>query len=152
MPQIYTYSLICNHADIVWHHLGVSKKASDIFQATNVDLAKAIDVAAGMLTMRIQTEELKTIRDDALELTMVKISSGEQGTPFKPQWLPYPYIRRQFFSPPLRNKKDAFWAQVCNAVQTLLSELEGEFSAKTCSIMVGIWVPNPKSYCFFMET
>ena len=87
MPQIYKYSLICNHADIVWHHLEASKAASDIFQTTIAELAEAIDVTAGlkdMLTMRIQTEGLNTIWDDVLELTMMKISPGEQGTPFKP--------------------------------------------------------------------
>ena len=41
-----------------------SKAASDIFQATTVDLAKAIGVAAGLkdiLIMRIQTEGLMMI-------------------------------------------------------------------------------------------
>ena len=37
-----------------------------------------------MFTIKIQTEGLKTIWDDSLELTLVTIPSGEQGTPLKP--------------------------------------------------------------------
>ena len=68
-----------------WHCLtsshGHQKQLLTFFR---LQMLTPIDVAAGlkeMHTARLPTEGLKTICNDALELTMVKISSGEQGTP-----------------------------------------------------------------------